>query len=221
MTANRHPLPRRLPRGRLLGYIISMEELDVTNQLVGAKVRNAARPEWGVGTVLRVQQIPAGDQPAHRLSIQFDTGHRTVLVPPARLVKAEPEPKRAAGWLEGLGKTTLDDRLRSLPGEVTQVLGTPRERLAAVIPFFAITEDSPSLLRWASSQTGVADPLTLWTRDELLVALRDFCRERDAYLRTVAALIKQAEGAEALQETLASLPAALRQPILDALRRPI
>lgn len=198
-----------------------MDELAVGPELVGAKVTNAARPEWGVGTVLRVQQIRAGDRPAQRVSIQFAVGHRILVVPPARLLPPQSEPRREAGWLEGLGKTTLDDRLRSLPEQVTQVLGTLRERLAAVIPLYALGEDSPVLLRWAVSQTGVADPLTHWTRDELLVALRDFCNERDAHLRNVAALLKHKEGPEALQDALADLPEPLRQNVQTALQRPI
>ncbi len=198
-----------------------MDELAVTPELVGARVTNAARPEWGVGTILRVQQTYLRGKPAHRVSIQFAVGHRTLLVPPARLLAPQPEPRREAGWLEGLGKTTLDDRLRSLPEQVTQVLGTPRERFAALIPLYTVAEHSPALLRWATSQTGAADPLTHWTRDELLVALREFCNERDAHLRNVAALLKQAEGPEALQKALAGLPESLRQPVQAALKRPI
>ncbi|MBU0618279.1 MAG: DUF3553 domain-containing protein [Planctomycetes bacterium] len=198
-----------------------MDEIRISPGLVGSKVRNAARPEWGSGTILRIEQIRGGAQLTHRISIQFATGHRTLLVPPARLTAAGPEPERAAGWLDGIGKTTLDDRLRKLPDQVTQVLGSPRERLTAVVPLYAVTTDPPSLLRWAISQSGVRDPLTHWTRDELLAALRDFCNERDAHLRNVAALLKQQEGPKALGDTLGTIPAALRQPILAALQRPI
>jgi hypothetical protein len=198
-----------------------MEDLRISPQLVGTKVRNAARPEWGVGTVLRVQPTSRGDDVVHRVSIQFGTGYRTLWVPPARLISARPEPERQAGWLDGLGKTTLDDRLRKLPDEITQALGTPRERLTAVIPLYAVTADSRALLRWASSQTGIGDPLTHWTRDELLVALRGFCDERDAYLRNVAALLKRDEGPQALRDVLDTIPSALRPPVLAAPQRPI
>lgn len=198
-----------------------MSELVTGPQLVGTKVKNAARPEWGVGTVLRVQPTRAGDKPAHRVSIQFAVGHRTLLVPPARLVTPQPEPQRETGWLAGLGKRSLDDQLRVLPEQVTHVLGTLRERLAAVLPLYVLREESPALLRWASSQIGVADPLAHWTRDELLAAFHDFCAERDAHLRVVAALLKQAEGPEALEDVLRSLPMPLRQSVQAALRQPV
>jgi hypothetical protein len=108
-----------------------------------------------------------------------------------------------------------------LPEQAVQVLGTPLDRLAAVIPLYGVTDDSDSLLRWARSQTHVADPLSQWSRDELLTALRDFSAERDAQLRYVAALVKQSHGEAALREALEVIPEPLRQAVLTALRQPI
>ena len=196
-----------------------MEELAVKPELVGTKVRSAARPEWGLGTVLRVQQVRSGDSSAHRVSVQFTVGNKTLLIPPAKLLAPAPEPQRVAGWLEGLGKTTLDDRLRGLPERVTHVLGTPYERLAAVIPLYALADDSPTLLRWAISQTGVTDPLSQWTRDELVDALQYFCNERDAFLRNIVAIIKQKDGSDAVRELVEQLPVTLRESVRTALTR--
>ncbi len=198
-----------------------MQELNIGPDLVGSEVQNATRPEWGIGKVLRVQKIHAGEPPAHRVSIQFATGHRVLLVPPARLIASQPEPEREAGWLDGVGKNTLNDRLRELPDQLTQFLGSPLERLATVTPLYSISDDSGTLLRWARSQTGVVDPLAYWTRDELLAALSDFCNARDAYLRNAAALLKLREGSQALEDALAALPSALHRPVLEALQRPI
>jgi hypothetical protein len=198
-----------------------MEELAVGPGLIGAQVQNASRPGWGVGHVLRVQAARVDDKPAWRVSIQFAIGHRMLLVPPARLVAPQAEPQRESGWLAGLGKRTLDDRLRALPEQVTQVLGTPLERFVVVIPLYGLSEDNASLLRWASSQTGVSDPLSHWTRDELLAALRDFCNERDAHLRNVAAAIKRTQDPEALQQALATTPEPVRQAVRAVLQRAI
>lgn len=198
-----------------------MNELTVGPELVGAKVKNAARPEWGIGTVLRVQRIQTGGQPVQRVSIQFAVGHRTLVVPPAHLVAPYEEPQRESGWLAGLSKSTLDDRLRTLPESVTQVFGSLRDRLLAVLPLYTLGEDSPTLLRWACAQTGVSDPLSHWTRDELLVAFQKFCSQRDAHLRTVAAQLKVKEGAHSLQEVIAAEPEPAQQAIRAALRQPI
>ena len=198
-----------------------MEELKIGMDLIGRRVRNAARPEWGDGTVLRIEPAQVAGCCVQRLSIQFAVGHRVLVSPPARLVAAIPEPERRAGWLEGLGKTTMDDRLRRLPENVTQVLGSPRERLAAVLPFFELTEQSDSLLNWARRQIGVSDPLSHWTRDELLVAWQHFCGERDAHFRGLAALLKRKEGVTGLQDFIDRIPDAARAAALAALRAPI
>lgn len=198
-----------------------MEEIVVNQSLVGASVVSAARPEWGVGKVLRVQAAEFEGTPAHRVSIQFAIGHRTLLVPPAKLAEPRDEPQREGGWLAVAGKSTLDDKLRSLPESATDVLGTPRDRLAAALPLYAFSEDSTSLLRWARTQTGVADPLSHWSRDELLVAFRAFCTERDAHFRNIAATLKQKYGQEELLGALAEVPDALRPAVMEALARPI
>ncbi len=198
-----------------------MSELRVDASLVGRRVVNRARPQWGAGQVLRVQPAEYEGKPAHRVSIQFACGHRTLLVPPGRLGLPEAEPERDAGWLDRLGQRTLDDRLRGLPEDVVNVLGTPRDRLLAAVPLYAIDPAGEGLLDWARSQTGVADPLTHWTRDELQVAFAAFSAERDAHFRTVAALYRQHEGAEALRTLITALPEAVRQRVLEALRRPI
>ena len=83
-------------------------------------------------------------------------------------------------------------------------------------------EDDPgSLIKWARRQAGVADPLSHWSRDELLVAYRKFCTERDSTLRVAAALLKQAEGPEAVEAALASFPEPIATAMRAALRRPI
>lgn len=189
--------------------------------LVGRKVRNAARPEWGVGTVLRVQPTKVGGAPVHRVSVQFAVGHRTLLVPPARLVAPEPEQQRDDGWLDQIAGATLDDQLLNLPTSVTELLGTPRDRLSAVFGLYEYTEDPASLLKWARAQTQVADPLTHWSRDELLTAFRAFCRERDAHFRVMAALLVKAEGKDALKAALDALPSHVRSSLDAALARPL
>ena len=77
-----------------------MPELEYNAELVGRRVCNPSRPEWGLGTVLRVQTTLADGQTVHRVSVQFATGHRTILIPPGRLAEPQDEPQRAAGWLD-------------------------------------------------------------------------------------------------------------------------
>lgn len=198
-----------------------MTELQIGPDWIGKQVENATRPEWGVGKVLRVQKTTVGGQAAHRVSIQFATGHRTVLVPPARLIPPREAPQRDEGWLDTLGKRTADDRLAALPEEVTDVLGTPRARMAAYIPLFEYDDDPQTLVRWARRQAGVGDPLSVWSRDELAAAFVRFCGERDSAFRAAAARFVKAEGIEALRAALGELPGELRGRIRGVLERVI
>lgn len=197
------------------------DELEIGPALVGGRVAIPARPEWGIGTVLRVQSTTVDGQPRHRVSVQFATGHRTLLVPPARLATPSAEPHRAPGWLDTLAGQTLDDALWRLPASVAEFIGTPAERFAALAELYGFTDEPGSLTKWARRQTGVADPLTLWTRDELLAAFRKFCTERDAELCLAAARLKQANGQAALEDALAAQPEALRAAMHAALQRPL
>ncbi len=188
-----------------------MSELEINDDLVGQRVRNPARPEWGDGTVLRVQAVTTDGRPAHRVSVQFATGHRTLMLPPGRLVAAAPEPQRAADWLDQAARRTLDDRLVELPADVREFLGTSSQRLIVLARLYEWPEDAASLLRWARSQTGVADPLAHWTRDELRAAFGEFCRRRDRLLREVAGALRSALGTEGLQQALLDVPDAPRE----------
>ncbi len=198
-----------------------MSDLVVDNSLVGQRVCVPSRPEWGVGTVLRIQPTRVSGKPVHRVSIQFATGHRQMVVPPAKLAPPEDEPQREAGWLDEIGGRTLDDRLVTLPTEIAKFLGTPAQRVTVLAPLYTLTEEPESLLRWARRQANVADPLSLWSRDELLIAFRAFCNERDSELRKSAALVKQNDGPEALRALLDGFPVDAREQMLAALRRPL
>lgn len=198
-----------------------MDELTVSAALVGQRVAVPHRPEWGVGTVLRVQTTAAGGPPQHRVSIHFATGHRTLLVPPARLITPAAEPERAAGWLDTLAGRTVDDRLARLPDALAAPGLLPAEQIAALVPLYELTEEPACLLRWARRQANVADPLSLWSRDELAVAFRQFCIERDSALRLAAARVVQAAGADALAALLERQAPAVAAALRAALARPI
>ncbi len=196
-----------------------MPELEIGPELVGQKVCNPARPDWGTGTVLRVQSTTANGQPLHRVSVQFATGHRMLIVPPARLSLPTTGPQRDAGWLATASGTTLDHRLRQLPESVSQFLGTPGGRLRAVAPLYAWTDDPPSLIKWARTQAQVPDPLSLWSRDELLVAFADFCRERDGLLRQIFAVLRRTDGPAAIDAALAGIDEPMRTRMREVFTR--
>jgi hypothetical protein len=195
--------------------------LEISEALVGRPVAVPNRPEWGTGKVLGVSIAQANGQRVHRVSVQFHVGHKTLQVPPARLVAPQAEPERAAGWLDSLAGRTLDDRLTHLPPAITEFLGTPAQRVVAFTPLYAYDESPETLIRWARRQANVADPLSHWSRDELLEAYRAFTLERDAAFRAAAAKLRVNEGPEALAAVLENMPPAERNRMRAALQQVI
>jgi hypothetical protein len=195
-----------------------MADLAISENIVGERVCNPTRPEWGQGTVLRVQTTTAGGQTVHRVSVQFATGHRTMVIPPGRLALPTDEPQRAAGWLDTLAKKTLDDQLCSLPEAIREFLGTSAQRLIVLARLYEVAEDAGALLKWARSQTGVADPLAHWTRDEIRAAFGEFCRRRDTMLRDAVAAVRSTSGWQGVEEALEDVPPEPRERMLGIIK---
>lgn len=170
-----------------------MSEGPAVEFVPGQKVCNPARPEWGTGEVIRAIRTESGGAPALRVSVQFPVGLRVVMVPPAQLAPPRAAATREKGWLDSLSKNTLDDRLRGLPADAVLVLGGFAEKLAALVPLYQYHEEPGSILRWACKQLDVADPLTMYTRDELHAAFEAFCARRDAHLRQLVAPLRRGD----------------------------
>lgn len=196
-----------------------MDELAIDATLVGQKVQIPARTDWGVGIVRKVASTSVAGVATHRVTIQFAHGTRLLIVPPARIALPQEEVQREKGWLDSISANSLDDRLRRVPDEILRVLGSTRQRLAAVYPLFRYTAEPKSIQTWARRQTGVGDPLSQWSRDELQIAFDAFVLERDAHLRGLAALLVKVEGRAALDEELAALDDDVRDGVMAALRR--
>jgi hypothetical protein len=195
-------------------------ELIVNRELIGRKVMNAGRTDWGVGLVQKVERSGGSESaPVYRVTVQFTGARRTLLVPPARLIEPRDEEERQAGWLDTLAGRTIDDRLKRVSDDLLRALGTPRQKLDALVPLYEYDEEPKTLARWARTQTGVGDPLTKWSRDELTLAFASFCTDRDAALRMAAALFKQSQGLDALRDWLSALEEPLQERVRAALTR--
>ena len=199
-----------------------MTEMPIDSALVGRRVCNAARLDWGEGVVRSVQPTRVGDRPAQRVTVQFTSGTRTVLCPPCRLIDPPQAPVRQAGWLDHAAGNTAEERLRRLPDEVAGLLGTPQQRIAALLPWYVYDAEQPEeLLTWARRLVPAVDPLSHWSRDELMLAFGDFCNERDALLRAQGALLARKEGHAALRALVEALPEPQRRRVTEALSRVI
>lgn len=111
------------------------------------------------------------------------------------------------GWLGGLnGGQHPHEELFRLAEPMTDPFAGLTSRLTATLASFRYRLDAQNpglLLEWASNQTGLADPLTKYTRHELEQAFPRFARDRERHLKDLARLIKSKGRMDILHETMA------------------
>jgi hypothetical protein len=202
----------------------------------GDRVVHAIRPEWGEGVIDQASTIFHDGRKAQRVVVVFaNYGRVTLNTGVAPLIAREGAPfmpssasatvpilpsessARGRGWLSNLEtRQPGTEELWALPPALTDPFASLSKRLAATLDTYRFSGDprnptsGHSLLQWASMQTGLADPLTKYTRHDLELAFLRFARDRDNHLLELVRTFKR-EGKlglvdQALQDT--TLPAA-------------
>ncbi|MFA9479207.1 hypothetical protein ACERK3_13020 [Phycisphaerales bacterium AB-hyl4] len=126
-----------------------------------------------------------------------------------------------SGWLEQLEQATRNrsHELWELPDTMTDPFASTRSRLQATLESYRFSTDARSLIEWATMQTGLNDPLTKYTRQELEQAFPRFARDRDQHLSSLVRQIKRNGNAAVLNETLqATRQPAARTALAKAIR---
>lgn len=192
----------------------------------GDRVVHAGRPEWGTGVVTAAQNLTTDGSPSQRLTVRFErAGLKTVSTAIASLraapaadaggeaPPAQTSPEDGAGWLGDLERKSPAQVLGTLPEATADPFASLEQRLRATVALYRFTKEGGSLLDWAAAQTGLADPLTAFSRHELEEHFNRFAVERDQHLRK---LLRDAHKQPALvREVAASAPPSGR----EALRR--
>lgn len=164
----------------------------------GDVVRHQRRPEWGMGTVQRVELVRRGSGNDQRLWIRFpNAGLKTLLASVAEL-----EPVRRAdgtlvagddtlvarelsgetGWLAEISKRKPEDAMTALPAEASDPFLSARKRLEFVLGLFRF-DPQTKLIDWAVAQSGLGDPLSRFSRHDLEQFFKLWAFERDAALQ--------------------------------------
>jgi hypothetical protein len=203
----------------------------------GDRVVHAVRPEWGEGVVDQVSTVFHDGRKAQRVVVVFAHYGRITLntaIAPLLLAKEgtptmkstmtpsiSPDSPLAAasgrGWLSDLEtRQPRQGELWALPPALTDPFAGLTKRLAATLDTYRFSADprnptsGHSLLEWATMQTGLADPLTKYTRHDLELAFPRFARDRDNHLFDLVRTFKR-EGKLALVDQVlqaTALPAA-------------
>ena len=211
--------------------------IDFANR--GRAVINAAvAPLEKIGSEVPAGQVRERKQPDHRGSAaQLWAGH------PDRLAAQTAQEREAAaeeagtallergrgggrrvadqGWLDELeaGAAGGKHELWELPASMTDPFVDIRDRLRATLLSYRFTDDPRSIIEWATTQTGLDDPLTRYTRHEMEQAFPRFCRDRDNHFRKMAMDLKKKRDARTLKSAMkGGLPPAGQSAVDKALK---
>lgn len=163
--------------------------MTATTWSLGDRLIHATKPEWGVGLVMGATAQTMDDQPGQRLVVRFEHGGVKTLT----TAMADLRPVGSLGSTEnggghGLGTPPLDpaelrERLIGLPSAATDPFRSLPARLKSTLGLYRHRASGAPLLEWASLQTGMADPLTVFSRHELEQLFSRFAVSLDAHAR--------------------------------------
>ena len=168
----------------------------------GDRVRHAARPEWGIGTVIKVEAANGAATNGHtpqRVSVRFpNAGTKTLIASRAELVRVETNAEpfltgespvseywnkmSESDWLAPMAKRKVEQAMISLPPDVRDPFNSLQKRLSLTMALYRFDRSGRGLMNWAVAQTGLDDPLSKFTRHELEEKFDRWAYERDSHL---------------------------------------
>lgn len=169
----------------------------------GDRVVHTARPEWGQGRVINATSIREGGEAAQRLTVRFDrAGTKTLSTAVARLAQADAVPVQVfAPSLDGSGEAERDSlhrealasRLVALPDAASDPFLPLARRLEAAVGLYRFESHGRSLLDWAAAQTGLTDPLSVFSRHDLEGSFERFRHALDSHVAKLVSLARRDE----------------------------
>ncbi len=176
----------------------------------GMQVRHRQRPEWGAGSVARIETLTRAGTRDQRLWIRFaNAGLKTLLASAADLEVVEGtgaaehtfaarEIASEGGWLGAIAQKKPEQAMSELPPDATDPFLLPERRLKNILGLYRF-DAGAKLIDWAVAQSGLDDPLSRFTRIELEAFYKNWALERDlALTRLVNEFRRRREPVEAL-----------------------
>lgn len=172
---------------------------DDTRYGFGDRVVHAGKPEWGEAVVTGTANVSHEGKPCQRLTLRFERAglkHLVTALADIRPADQKDAPaaaahgahsgaapaamavKEGASWLDEVSAGDLAQRMATLPDAASDPFSTLEERLRSTLGLYRFRTDGGSLLDWAATQTGLADPLARFSRQELEEYFRRYETER-------------------------------------------
>jgi uncharacterized protein DUF3553 len=195
-----------------------------SNFAFGDNVIHASHPEWGTGQVLSAQLETQQGVEAQRLRIRFSrAGLKTLSTQFAQIQLAQTPNAQAtqtaagnaesSGWLAQHEQATPEALFESMPEPCTDPFASLRSRIEETLRLWRFSDDSGSLIDWASVQLGMDDPMTRFNRHELEQYFRRFDSARESHLAKLMLEAKQKDPPlyQSMLETTGAAGKAVRQ----------
>ncbi len=200
----------------------------------GDRVRHLRRPEWGVGSIVKVEPTKLNGRSTQSLSVRFPSvGIKVLNTAEAELelvsgehtnalADAEAHPivqwgkRDETDWLAPMAQRKIQEAMISLPPVVRDPFNSLRRRLALTLDLYRFERSSRALMDWAVAQTGLDDPLTHFSRHELEELFERWAAERDVHL---GRLVRESRRDATLSRELDDLLAAAAPGAQRAVRR--
>ena len=199
----------------------------------GDRIRHLRRPEWGVGSVVKVEQTMVNGRSVQSVSVRFPSeGIKVLNTAEAELELVSAERAKAlanadeahpivqwgkldeSDWLAPLAQRKVDEAMTGLPPEVRDPFNLLRRRLVLTLDLYRFERSSRALMDWAVAQSGLVDPLTHFTRHELEQLFERWARERDVHLgRLLQQSRRDLKLAQELDELVAAAPPGAREAV--------
>ncbi|MCH8314787.1 MAG: DUF3553 domain-containing protein [Planctomycetes bacterium] len=198
----------------------------------GDRIRHLRRPEWGVGSVVKVVQTMVNGCSVQSLSVRFPSeGIKVLNTAEAEIERISAEHAKAlanteahpivqwgkmdeSDWLAPLAQRKVEEAMIGLPADVRDPFSLLRRRLVLTLDLYRFERSNRALMDWAVAQSGLVDPLTHFTRHELEQLFERWARERDVHLgRLLQECRRDLKLAQELDELVAAAPPGAREAV--------
>jgi hypothetical protein len=174
----------------------------------GDRVRHARRPEWGIGSIIKAEDVVLSGESGQRVSVRFpNAGLKTISTEHAELqlvpTNNGPESHGAddhplggwdkmqeSDWLGGVARRKVEEAMATLSPEVRDPFKSLGERLEVCLYLYRFERDGRGLTDWAVAQSGLTDPLSRFTRHELELLFDQWAAQREEQLGRLLAEAK-------------------------------
>ena len=167
----------------------------------GDQVRHMDRPEWGVGSVSKVESTSVEGAPAQRITVRFaNAGIKVLNSSGARLERIEmnttsEDPGTCKDQFDEIDRMSEDDLLApiasrkltelmlAIPEPCRDPFRSLEDRVRSTVELYRFDNGGKGLIDWAVMQTGLDDPLVRFNRHELEEHFKRWSHEREPFIR--------------------------------------